>query len=69
MAFSFAEIVEEVQGLDQGSKYELMKLLQKWLIEERRNAIFQNAKEAEEELRLGQTKSGNVNDLMKDLYA
>jgi hypothetical protein len=69
MAVSFAEIVDEIRSLDQESKLELMELLHKWLMEERRNEIFQNARQSEEEFRLGQTRNGNVHDLMKDLYA
>jgi len=69
MAVSFAEIVDEIRSLDQESKLELVELLHKWLMEERRNEIFQNARQSEEEFRLGQTLNGNLHDLMKDLYA
>lgn len=46
-----------------------MRLLQAWLVEERREEIRRNALEAERELDRGTLKSGTVDELMADLHA
>ena len=68
MATTFAQIVDEVHGLDQESKHELLEMIRAWLVEERREEICRNAVEAERELALGQVKRGSVDDLMADLH-
>jgi len=42
MSVNFATIVENVQDLSFDDKFELKKLLGKYLIEERREKIYQN---------------------------
>ena len=42
MSSSFAEIVEEVKALSTQEKQELHELIEKYLIEERREEIYQN---------------------------
>ncbi|MCX7050046.1 MAG: hypothetical protein NTX50_31755 [Candidatus Sumerlaeota bacterium] len=68
MAATFAEIVEEVHELDQDSKHELLDMLHAWLVDERREEIRLNAQHSKEEYEQGRAKSGNLDDMMKDLY-
>ena len=42
MSSSFAEIVEEVKALSTQEKQELRELIEKYLIEERREEIYQS---------------------------
>ena len=69
MSTTFAAIVEEVRALDKESKEDLLEPIRAWLIEERRGDILRNADRAEAEQAEGQTKSGDVEALMADLYA
>ena len=69
MSTTFAAIVEEIRALDKESKEDLLELIRSWLIEERRGDILLNADRAEAEQAEGQTKSGDVEALMADLYA
>ena len=63
------EVTDPKCCLDHESKHELAEILRQWLVEERRSEILQNARQAKEELRHGQTKSGSLDDMMKDIYA
>lgn len=69
MAMSFSEIVDQAHELDSASKEELIGLLRSWLAEDRRREIAHNAREARSEYAQGKLKSGNVDDLMADMYA
>lgn len=69
MQTTFSQIVEQVHQLDGKSKQDLVDLLRAWLVEERREEIFRNVQDAEREHALGRTRSGNLDDLMADLYA
>jgi len=69
MGATFSSIVEELQQLDTDCKQELVRLLQAWLVEERREEIRRNALESEPQLDQGTLKSGTVDELMADLYA
>jgi len=42
MSVNFATVVENVQSLSFNDKFELKELLDKYLIEERRDEIYQN---------------------------
>jgi len=68
MSQTFAEVVEEVKQLSSSEKEELHELLKKYLIEERRREILENAEAGMEEMRRGELKSfSNVDDLMDSL--
>jgi len=69
MSTTFAEIVEQIRGLDRESKEELAELIRAWLAQERREVILGNAREAEAAHIRGEAKSGDVEALMADLYA
>ncbi len=44
-----------------------LELIQKQLVEAKRNAIFRRAKEAESNVKKGKVKKGSIQELMKDL--
>ena len=68
MSQTFAEVVEEVKQLSPAEKEELHELLKKYLIEERRREILENAEAGMEEMRRGELKSfSNADDLMDSL--
>ena len=69
MRASFSEIVDRIQELDTDSKEELLGLLRAWLAEDRRQEIARNARDARSEYAQGKLKSGDIDDLMADLYA
>ena len=69
MRGSFSEIVDRIQKLDTDSKEELLGLLRAWLAEDRRQEIARNAREARGEYAQRKLKSGDIDDLMADLYA
>ena len=65
---SFTEIVDNIQTLPFDEKMELKNLLEKYLIEERREEIYQSHLEAKEMAEKGELKfSGNTDELMKML--
>ena len=68
MSQTFAEIVEDVKQLSPAEKEELQELLKKYLIDERRREIRENADAGMEEMRRDQLKSfSNVDDLIDSL--
>ena len=68
MSQTFAEVVEEVKQLSVAEKEELRELLNKYLIDERRREIREDAEAGMEELRRGELKSfSNLDDLMDSL--
>jgi len=68
MSQTFADIVEDVKQLSPEEKAELQQLLKKYLIEERRLEILENAETGLKEYREGKLQSfSNVDDLMDSL--
>jgi len=68
MSTTFAEIVEDVKQLSPAEKEELQALLKKYLVEERRREIEDNAAAGLKEYRDGKLKSfSNVDELMDSL--
>jgi hypothetical protein len=68
MSTTFAEIVEDVQQLSFAEKEELQELLSKYLIEERRREIRENADAGLKEYREGNLERfSNVDDMMDSL--
>ena len=68
MSQTFAEVVEVVKQLSVAEKEELRELLNKYLIDERRREIRENAEAGMEELGRGELKSfSNLDDLMASL--
>ena len=68
MSQTFAEIVEDVKQLSPGEKEELQELLKKYLIEERRREIHENAEAGRKEYMEGKLQAfSNVDELMDSL--
>lgn len=68
MSQNFAEVVEDVKQLSVAEKEELQELLRKYLIEERRREIRDNASVSLEEYREGKLQSfSNVDEMMDSL--
>ena len=67
MATTFSDVVDQVQRLDSESKHELLELIRRWLVDEGREEILQNARVAESAHARGEAKSGGVDDLLADL--
>ena len=68
MSQTFAEIVEDVKQLSPAEKEELQELLRKYLIEERRREIRQNAEAGLKEYREGKLEFfSNLDDMMDSL--
>ena len=68
MSATFADIVEDVKQLSPAGKEELQELLRKYLIEERRREIRENADAGLKEHENGNLESfSNVDDLMTSL--
>jgi len=65
---SFATLVEEIKKLPLEDKLELKYLIEKYVIEERRNKIYKNYKKSLIEAEQGKLKfSDDVDELMKEL--
>ena len=68
MSQNFAEVVEDVKQLSVAEKEELQELLRKYLIEERRTEIRENAEAGLKEYREGKLEVfSNVDDMMDSL--
>jgi len=68
MSATFAEIVEDVKQLTPAEKEELHELLRKYLIEERRREIKENAEAGLKEYRDGKLQTfSKVDELMDSL--
>ena len=68
MSQTFAEVVEEVKQLSPAEMEELQELLKKYLIEERRREIRENADAGLKEYREGKLEFfSNIDDMMDSL--
>ena len=66
MSQNFAEVVEDVKQLSVAEKEELQELLRKYLIEERRREIRENAEAGLQEYRDGKVEFFSAVDDMMD---
>jgi len=67
MGSSFAELVEEVKTLSVREKEELQQLIEKYLIEERRDEILDNYVHSLTELEEGKLQFSNDMDTLKGM--
>jgi hypothetical protein len=68
MSQNFAQVIEHVKQLSFAEKEELHELLKKYLIEERRREILENAEAGMEEMRRGELESfSSIDELMDSL--
>jgi len=69
MNHSFAEIVEEVKQLSTEEKAGLQELLEKYLIEERRQKIYENYQASLEELQGNTLTFSSDTDQLRELLS
>lgn len=67
MRSEFATVVEEIKKMPYDEKEELKFLIEKYLIEERREEIFQNYEESLKELRAKKIKFSSDLNQLKEL--
>jgi hypothetical protein len=68
MNTNFAGVVEDVKQLSFDEKRELKYLLESYLVEERRQEIFENSEQSKQELKNGELKfSSDTDELMEML--
>jgi len=67
MSSSFADIVEEIKSLSIPEKQELHKLIEKYLIEERREEIYQSYIRSQSELEDNQAEFTSDTDKLKGI--
>lgn len=61
------DVLNDFDKLDSNEKEYFLEVARKQLIEQRRNKISDRVKEAEQNYNNGNSKSGRVDDLLKDL--
>ena len=67
MEITFQEALDIVESLPDSQQEDLINIIRRRLIEQRRNLLADRVKEAKEEYARGEVKKGSVDDLMKDL--
>ena len=67
MSTSFQKALDMVESLPEYQQEDLIDLIRRRLIEQRREALALRIQEAKAEYAQGKTKAGTVQDLMKDL--
>lgn len=67
MKDSFAEVVEEVKNLSTEEKLELQVLIEKYLVEERRQEIYENQQESLRELKEGDLVFSGDTDVLRGM--
>lgn len=67
MSSSFAELVEEVKVLSVQEKQELQQLIERYLIEERRDEMLDNYTHSITELTEGKLEFSNDTDTLKEM--
>ncbi|HHT9144004.1 MAG TPA: hypothetical protein ACFYD8_13210 [Candidatus Wujingus californicus] len=63
---TFNDALEIVESLPEGQRESLIEIVKNRLIEERRDRLAQNIKEAREEYARGDIRKGTVDDLMRE---
>jgi len=64
---TFQEAIDIVESLPQNQQEELISIVQRRMIENKRNALSKSIREAREEYKEGKVKRGSVDELLKDL--
>ena len=67
MSNNFAELVEEVKALSVQEKQELQGLIENYLIEERREEIYENYLQSQAELNKGEIAFSSDTDALKGM--
>ncbi len=64
---SFQELIESVEALSIEDREMLVEIINKRIIEERRDELVADLEESLEACRRGEARTGTVDDLLKDL--
>ena len=64
---TFQEAIEIVESLPQYQREDLIDILQRRMIEQKRKTLAANIREARAEYQKGKVKSGSVEDLLQDI--
>ena len=67
MDVTFQEVLDVVESLPEYQQEDLVDIIRRRLIEQRRERLADSIKEAREEYARGEMKKGTVDDLMKEL--
>jgi hypothetical protein len=67
MDVSFQEVLDIVESLPEYQQEDLIDIIRRRLIEQRRDRLADSIREAREEYARGEVKKGTVDDLMKEL--
>ena len=64
---SFQELIESVEALPLDDQQILMDIINRHIIEQRREELFSDMEESLEAYRKGEVRVGTVDDILKDL--
>lgn len=67
MDVTFKEVLDIVESLPEYQQEDLVDIIRRRLMEQRRDRLADNVREAREEYARGEVKRGTVDDLMKEL--
>ena len=67
MDVTFQEVLDIVESLPEYQQEDLIDIIRRRLIEQRRDKVAESIREAKEEYARGDVKKGTVDDLMKEL--
>ena len=67
MEITFQKALDIIESLPEYQQEDLINIIRRRLIEQRRNLLADSIKEAKEEYARGEVKKGSVDDLMKEL--
>jgi hypothetical protein len=67
MDVTFQEVLDIVESLPEYQQEDLVDIIRRRLIEQRRDRLANSIREAREEYARGEVKRGTVDDLMKEL--
>jgi len=64
---SFQQAIEMVESLPPDQQEDLVDIIQRRIIEKKRDSLAKNVREARAEYKKGKVKKGTVKDLLKDI--
>ena len=67
MDVTFQEVLDIVESLPEYQQEDLVDIIRRRLVEQRRDRLANSIREAREEYARGEVKRGTVDDLMKEL--
>jgi hypothetical protein len=64
---TFQEAIDILESLPEYQQEDIINILQRRMIERRRESLVKNIRKAKEEYSRGEVKTGSVDDLMADI--